>query len=67
MLKEALRSAPAAADVIAPCSGCGQLPGGALQIGNGLKLFWIECRPCGRKTTDGQSFAQAVREWNEMQ
>ena len=67
MFKEAFRSAPAMTDAIAPCSTCGQPPGGALQIGNGLKLFWIECRTCRRKTADGQGFAQAVREWNEMQ
>ena len=49
---------------IAPCPGCGNPPGGAVRVGKGMFSFWLECRPCGRRTADGQGFELALEEWN---
>lgn len=49
---------------IAPCPTCGNTPGAAVQVGDGLFNVWFECRPCGRRTADGQCFEKALEEWN---
>lgn len=49
---------------IAPCPGCGNKPGGAVQVGAGFSQGWLECKACGHKTADGKTFEEAVEEWN---
>lgn len=50
--------------MIALCPGCGRPPRGTVQAGQGFCHYWLECRACGRRTSDRQGFEQAVREWN---
>lgn len=52
---------------IEPCGRCGRPPGGRVQVSAGLKLVWLECHTCGRRTSEGRAFPQAVWEWNQMQ
>lgn len=49
---------------IKACSTCGNVPSATVQVGAGVTLGWLECRPCGKKTRDGQTFEQARRQWN---
>ena len=48
------------------CSRCGRDPRATVQAGGGKMLFWLECRSCGTKTADDQTFEEAVREWNAL-
>ncbi|HEX7180462.1 MAG TPA: hypothetical protein VF756_01370 [Thermoanaerobaculia bacterium] len=49
---------------IKACSICGNVPSATVQVGGSIPLGWLECRPCGKKTRDGQTFEQARWEWN---
>jgi hypothetical protein len=49
---------------IAPCPGCGNKPGGAVQVGAGFSYGWLECKACCRRTAEGKTFDEAVEEWN---
>lgn len=51
-------------EAIQSCSRCGNTPAAIVQVGGAMALGWLECRPCGKKTRDGQSFDEARREWN---
>ncbi|HKH45287.1 MAG TPA: hypothetical protein VKM72_11530 [Thermoanaerobaculia bacterium] len=52
---------------IRPCSTCGERPTGTVRVGSGGSLGWLECKNCKRRTSDGQTFEEACREWNRMQ
>ena len=52
---------------IRPCSTCGERPAGTVRVGSGGPLGWLECRRCQKRTSEGQTFEEACREWNRMQ
>ena len=52
---------------IRPCSTCGERPAGTVQVGAEGSFGWLECKNCQKRTSDGQSFDEACREWNRMQ
>jgi transcription elongation factor Elf1 len=49
---------------IKPCSTCGRKPAGRVEVGSGANWGWLYCEPCGKRTADGQTFEQAVVQWN---
>jgi len=52
---------------IRPCSTCGERPLGTVRVGAGGSLGWLECKTCQKRTSDGQTFEEACRQWNGMQ
>lgn len=50
-----------------PCSTCGERPAGTVQVGAEGSFGWLECKNCWKRTSDGQSFEEASREWNRLQ
>jgi hypothetical protein len=52
---------------IRPCSACGERPLGTVRVGAGGSLGWLECKSCQKRTSDGQTFEEACRQWNGMQ
>jgi formate dehydrogenase maturation protein FdhE len=67
MFSVSFGNSPRRTEPVQRCSRCGSEPRATVQAGGGKTLFWLECRPCGTKTTDGQTFEEAVREWNAWQ
>ena len=52
---------------IRACSTCGDRPLGTVRVGAGGPLGWLECKICQKRTTEGQTYEEACREWNGMQ
>jgi hypothetical protein len=52
---------------IRPCSKCGERPTGTVRVGAGGSLGWLECKICQKRTSEGQTFEEACREWNAVQ
>jgi hypothetical protein len=52
---------------IRPCSTCGERPAGTVRVGAGGSFGWLECVRCQKRTSDGQTFDEACREWNRLQ
>ena len=50
--------------LIKPCSSCGKPPGAKVQVSASLKIVWLLCETCGKRTSDDQTFEQARLEWN---
>lgn len=67
MISASFGTSPRRREPVKHCRTCGNEPRATVQAGSGRTLFWLECRTCGTKTSDGQAFEQAVRQWNAMQ
>jgi hypothetical protein len=52
---------------IRACSTCGERPMGTARVGAGGPRGWLECKNCRKRTSEGQTFEDACREWNTMQ
>jgi hypothetical protein len=40
---------------------------GTVRVGAGGSLGWLECKNCQKRTSEGQTFEEACRQWNGMQ